>query len=85
MGAAGGQSAELFSDCFTAELTACESDTQTAGMLVGIGLGAAIGAGIDALVWKRTRIFAVPQKGGTVVLSPIAGPRGVGLRVTARF
>ena len=54
-------------------------------MAIGAGLGAAIGAGIDALVWKRTRIFAAPRDGGSVVLSPIAGPHGVGLRVTARF
>ncbi len=64
----------------------CDSQPVT-GMLIGAGLGAAIGAGLDALMWKRTTVFASPKAGKTarVTLAPIAGRRGVGIRVTTRF
>jgi hypothetical protein len=88
LGSAGEQAADFYSFCPTAEgLGPCESGMPVRGMLIGAGLGAAIGAGIDALVWRRTRIFDSPQteKSKSLVLSPLAGRRGVGLRLTARF
>ncbi len=56
-------------------------------MLIGAGIGAVIGAGLDALMWKRTTVFATPEAGtGTRVgLSPIADRRRVGLRVMVDF
>jgi hypothetical protein len=85
LGAAGEQAAEVFSFCLTEELTACESGMPLRGLAMGGGLGAAIGAGLDALVWKRTRVFAAPRTGKGVMISPIAGAGGIGLRLTARF
>jgi hypothetical protein len=55
-------------------------------MMIGAGMGSAIGAGIDALIWKRKRVYAAP--GGTpvrVVLFPIAGKRTTGMRLTMIF
>ena len=52
---------------------ACGSGTRIAAVLTGIGIWAAIGAGIDALIQRRTVIWtpsATTTGGVTVVLSP---------------
>lgn len=45
-------------------------------------VGAAIGAGVDALIRKRD---VVELRGSQVLLAPVAGPGAKGLRVAVRF
>jgi hypothetical protein len=54
------------------------------GMMVFRGMGAAAGAGIDALITRRQVIYEKPGGGGQVSVSPLFldGRRGVAVSVT---
>jgi hypothetical protein len=53
------------------------------GMVVFTGIGAAAGAGIDALITRRQVIYEKPGGGGQVRISPLFldGRRGVAVSV----
>ena len=53
--------------------------------LLGAGIGAAAGAGIDAMVGGRTRIYASPRKTSGVTLSPLLAKDRRGALVSVRF
>jgi hypothetical protein len=72
--------------CFFGDEAACEPSARVGGLLVGAGLGTAIGIGIDALVWKRTTVFTASQATPTrIVLAPLVRRHGAGLRIIATF
>lgn len=88
-GAALGASAQLVGqahECFFGSAGACGSRTPVAGLVMGAGLGTAIGIGIDALVWKRTTVFtAAGAAHRRIVVSPTARRRSAGIQLTAVF
>ena len=85
LGAAGQATAQSY-DCFLGGERSCESGTPALGLLMGAGFGSALGAGIDALVRRRTTVFSLPQtSGSSVVISPMVGRGSAGIRLTAVF
>ena len=85
LGAAGQATAQSY-DCFLGAERSCESGTPALGLLMGAGFGSALGAGIDALVWRRTSVFSLPQtSGSSVVIFPGVGRGTAGIRLTAVF
>jgi hypothetical protein len=50
-----------------------------------VGLGAAAGVGIDALIVRRAVIFRKPAGRTTITMSPILGPGRRGAAITVRF
>jgi hypothetical protein len=72
--------------CILVSSSHCESGQPVAGYLVGAVLGSAFGAGLDAVLWKRTKVFTAP--GGAparVVVPPVLSRRTGGFQVTATF
>ena len=85
VGAAGQATAQSY-DCFLGAERSCESGTPALGLLMGAGIGSALGGGIDALVWRRTTVFSVPRTSGpSVVISPVVGRGTAGIRLTGVF
>ncbi len=85
LGAAGQATAQSY-DCFLGTEKSCESGTPALGLLMGAGFGGALGAGIDALIWRRTTVFSAPRtSGSSVVISPVVGRGTAGIRLTAVF
>ena len=73
--------------CLLSSPGECDRKSPALGLLAGAGLGAAIGAGLDALVWKRIRVFAAPpgRDARRLLVSPLIQHRRVAIRVTASF
>jgi hypothetical protein len=57
----------------------------TTGVLFCTGLGAAIGAGIDALITRQRVIYQRPATGDGVSVSPFIGRGRRGAAVSVRF
>jgi hypothetical protein len=63
------------------------TDAQAGARLAAVALGGALGAGIDALSRRRTRVYLSPEPGAStyVLFAPYATLHGAGVRVTLRF
>ena len=71
--------------CVLSSDAECESNVPLAGMAIGAGLGGAIGAGLDAVMWRRTRVFSAPGVHSGLRVSPIVSGRSAGVRVSVSF
>ena len=55
------------------------------GGVIFAGLGAAAGAGIDAMIARQQVIYERSASGGWVTVSPIWGPERRGVAISVRF